>query len=151
MDYRELNKVTIRNKCPLPCIDDLFDQFHGASIFSQLDLASGFHQLRVAEDSIPLTAFRGPNCFYEWLVMPFGLTNAPAYFVDPMNRVFQDVLNKFLLVFIDDILVYSKSEEEHREHLRIVLETLRKHVLKARFSKCHFWKSEVIFGAHYFG
>lgn len=146
-NIRELNKVTIRNKYPLPRIDDLFDQLHGASVFSQLDLASGFHQLRVVEDSIPLTAFRGPNCFYEWLVMPFGLTNAPAYFVDSMNRVFRDVLNKFVLVCIDDILVYSKSEEEYKKHLRIVLKTSRRHVLKAKLSKCHFWKSEVKFWA----
>ena len=150
VDYRELNKVTIRNKFPFPYIDDLFDQLHGAFVFSQLDLASGFHHLRVAEDSIPLTAFRGPNCFYEWLVMPFGMTNAPAYFMDLMNRVFQDVLNEFVLVFINDILVFSKFEEVHKKHLGIVLEILKRHVLKAKFSKCLFWKSVVRFLRHIF-
>ena len=93
VDYRELNKVTIRNRYPLPRIDDLFDQLHGATVFSQMDLATGFHQLRISEDCIPLTAFRGPDFFYEWLVMPFGLTNAPTFFVDLMNRVFRKILN----------------------------------------------------------
>ena len=124
VDYRELNKRTLKNRYPMPRINDLFDQLHGAKIFSQLDLATGFHQLKVAEDSIHKTAFRTENGFYEWLVMPFGLTNAPAYFVDLMNRVFRDVLNKFVLVFIDDILVFSKDEKEHETHLRYVLETL---------------------------
>ena len=97
---------------------------------------------------MPKTAFRTPSGFYEWLVMPFGLTNAPAYFVDLMNRVFGDQLNKFVLMFVDDILVYSRTEEEHKTHLRIVLEILRKHQLKAKFSKCHFWKGEVRFLGH---
>ena len=132
----------------MPRINDLFDQLHGAKVFSQLDLATGFHQLRIAEESIPKTAFRTETGFFEWLVMPFGLTNAPAYFVDLMNRVFRDVLNKFVLVFIDDILVFSKDEEEHRSHLAFVLETLRSHQLKAKFSKCHFWKDEVRFLGH---
>ena len=117
----------------------MFDQLGGAKVFSQLDLATGFHQLRIAEDSIPLTSFRNRYGYFEWLVMPFGLTNAPAYFVDLMNRVFKEFLNRFVLLFIDDILMYSKSEEEHEEHLRIVLETLISHQLKAKFSKCHFW------------
>ena len=138
VDYRDLNKETIKNKYPLPRIDDLFDQLHGAKVLSKMDLATGFHQLRIAEDCIHLTAFRGPDFFFEWLVMPFGLSNAPAYFVDLMNRVFREVLNKFVLVFIDDILIYSKNEEEHARHLEIVLEILRRNVLKAKFSKCHF-------------
>ena len=113
-----------------------------------MDVATGFHQLRIVKDCIHLTAFKGPNTFYEWLVMPFGLTNAPAYFVDLMNRVFRDVLNKFVLVFVDDILIYSKAEEEHARHLEVVLEILRNNVLKAKFSKCHFWKKEVRFLGH---
>ena len=106
VDYRELNKLTLKNKYPLPCIDDLFDQLNGARVFSQMVLATGFHQLRVAQDSVLVTAFRTQSGFYEWLVMPFGLTNAPAYFVDLMNRIFREQLNKFVLVFVDDILVY---------------------------------------------
>lgn len=148
VDYRDLNKQTLKNKYPLPRIDDLFDQLSGARFFSKMDLASGFHQLRIAEDCIHLTSFRGPDTFYEWLVMPFGLTNAPAYFVDLMTRVFREVLNKFVLVFIDDILIYSKTEEEHAEHLRIALEILRRNVFKAKISKCHFWKKEVKFLGH---
>ena len=148
VDYRELNKLTKKNRHPLPRIDDLFDQLVGASVFSQLDLATGFHQWRLAEDSIDKTAFRTPDGFYEWLVMPFGLTNAPAYFVDLMSRVFREYLNKFMVVFVDDILIFSKSEEEHALHLREVLETLRAHNLKAKFSKCHFWRKEVQFLGH---
>ena len=124
VDYRELNKVTKKNKYLLPRIDDLFDQLHEAKVFSQMDLATGFHQLRVAKDSVPKTAFRTLSGFFEWLVMPFGLTNAPAYFVDRMNRVFRDQLNKFVIIFVDDILVYSRNEEEHKAHLRVVLEIL---------------------------
>ena len=135
IDYRKLNELTIRNRYPLPRIDDMFDLLSGVKVFSQLDLATGFHQLRVAEDSIPLTAFRTRYGSFEWLVMPFGLTNAPAFFVDLMNRVFWEYLDMFLLVFIDDILIYSKSEAEHANHLRIVLSTLRHHQLRDKFSK----------------
>ena len=117
-------------------------------MLSQLDLTTGFHHRRVAAESIPKTAFRTPSGFYEWLVMPFGLTNAPTYFVDLMNRVFRDQLNKFVLVFVDDILVYLRTKEEHKEHLRIVMEVLRKHQLKEKFSKCHFWRREVRFLGH---
>ena len=138
VDYRELNKVTKKNKYPLPRIDDLFDQLHEARVFSQMDLATGFHRLRVAKDSVPKTAFRTPSGFFEWLVMPFGLTNAPAYFVDLMNRVIRDQLNKSVLVFVDDILIDSRTEAEHKTHLRVVLEILRKHQPRAKFSKCHF-------------
>ena len=125
IDYRKLNKRTIKNKYPLPRIDDLFDKLSGARVFSQLDLATCFHQLRVAEDNIPLTALRTRYGLYEWLVMSFGLTNAPAFFVDLMNRVFREYLDRFMLVFINDILIYSKDEREHEDHLRVVLETLR--------------------------
>src|SRR5574338_1266098 len=143
-----LNDLTIKNKYPLPRIDDLFDQLSGARVFSQLDLATGFHQLRIAEDSVPLTSFRTRYGSYKWLVMPFGLTNALAFFVDLMNRIFREHLDRFVLVFIDYILIYSKDEREHEVHLRVVLETLRQHQLKAKFSKCHFWKEEVKFLGH---
>ena len=148
IDYRELNKVTIKNKYPLPRIDDLFDQLNGAKIFSRLDLASGFHQMKVEEESIKYTAFNTRYGLYEFLVMPFGLTNAPSYFVDLMNRTFRDFLDKFVVVFIDDILVYSKSEEEHAKHLHLVLSRLRAHNLKAKFTKCTFWQNEVKFLGH---
>ena len=138
VDYRDLNKQTIKNKYPLPRIDDLLDRLNGAQVFSRMDLATGFHQFRIAEECVPMTTFRGPNLFYEWLVMPFGLCNAPAYFVDLMNRVFRGVLNKFVLVFIDDMLIFSKSKAEHEKHLEQVLEILRRNVLKAKLSKCIF-------------
>ncbi|KAL0553698.1 hypothetical protein IC582_007601 [Cucumis melo] len=130
IDYRQLNKVTIRNKYPLPRIDDLFDQLRGASIFFKTDLRSGYHQLKVKESDIPKTAFRTGYRHYEFLVMPFGLTNAPAAFMDLMNRVFHSYLDQFVIVFIDDILVYLGSKEKHAEHLRIVLQTLWDRELK---------------------
>jgi hypothetical protein len=132
IDYRELNKVTIRNKYPLPRIDDLFDQLRGSEVFSKIDLRSGYYQLRVKEEDIPKTAFRTRYGHYEFLVMPFGLTNAPAVFMDLMNMVFHEYLDSFVIVFIDDILVYSKSQEEHEEHLRIVLQILRDRKLFAK-------------------
>ena len=148
IDYRELNKVTIKNKYPLPRIDDLFDQLNGAKVFSRLDLAFGFHQMKVEEESIKYTAFNTRYGLYEFLVMPFGLTNAPSYFVDLMNRMFRDFLDKFVVVFIDDILIYSKSEEEHAKHLHQVLSKLSIHGLKAKFSKCTFWQYGVKFLGH---
>ncbi|KAL8134287.1 hypothetical protein AgCh_009360 [Apium graveolens] len=148
IDYRELNKVTVRNRYPLPRIDDLFDQLQGAKYFSKIDLRSGYHQLRVREEDVSKTAFRTRYGHYEFLVMSFGLTNVPAVFMDLMNRVFHDYLDKFVVVFIDDILIYSRSREEHEEHLRTVLEILRKRKLFAKFSKCEFWLEEVAFLGH---
>ncbi|GJR04771.1 putative reverse transcriptase domain-containing protein [Tanacetum coccineum] len=135
----ELNRVTIRNRYPLPRIDDLLDQLQGAKFFSKIDLRSGYHQLRVKGQDVPKTAFRTRYGHYEFLVMPFGLTNAPAIFIDLMNHVFHEYLDKFIIVFIDDILVYSNTKEEQEDHLRIVLGTLRKKKLYAKFLKCEFW------------
>ena len=148
IDYRELNKVTIRNQYPLPRIDDLFDQLQGAKVFSKIDLRSGYHQLRVHDEDVPKTAFRTRYGHFEFLVMPFGLTNAPAAFMDLMNRIFRPYLDQFVIVFIDDILIYSGSGEEHAEHLRIILQTLREHRLHAKLSKCQFWLDSVAFLGH---
>ena len=148
IDYRELNKLTIKNRYPLPRIDDLFDQLQGAACFSKIDLRSGYHQLRVHDDDIPKTAFRTRYGHYEFTVMPFGLTNAPAVFMDLMNRVCKPYLDKFVIVFIDDILIYSKTETEHKNHLRAILDLLRQEQLYAKFSKCEFWLKEVQFLGH---
>ncbi|GKB19011.1 putative reverse transcriptase domain-containing protein, partial [Tanacetum coccineum] len=135
IDYKELNKLTVKNRYPLPRIDDLFDQLRGACPFLKVDFRSGYHQLRVHEDSIPKTAFRMRYVHFEPTVMPFGLTNAPAVFMDLMNWVCKPYLGRFVIVFIDDILAYSKSKEEHKVHLKLVLESLRKEKLYAKFSK----------------
>jgi hypothetical protein len=148
IDYRELNKITIKNKYPLPRIDDLFDQLQGAQIFSKIDLRSGYHQLKIRREDISKMAFRTRYGHYEYVVMPFGLANAPAAFMDLMNRVFHDFLDQFVVVFIDDILIYSKSLEEHEDHLRRVLQRLRDKRLYAKFSKCEFWLDKVIFLGH---
>ncbi|GJY04837.1 putative reverse transcriptase domain-containing protein, partial [Tanacetum coccineum] len=148
IDYRELNKLIVKNRYPLPRIDDLFDQLQGSQFFSKIDLRSGYHQLRVHEDDIPKTAFRTYYGHFEFTVMPFGLTNAPVVFMDLMNRVCRPYLDKFVIVFIDDILIYSKTREEHVEHLRLVLELLKKEKLYAKFSKCEFWLREVQFLGH---
>jgi hypothetical protein len=138
VDYRPLNEVTIKNKYPLPRIDILFDQLAGAKVFSKIDLRSRYHQINIRPEDIPKTAFTTRYGLYEYLVMSFGLTNAPAHFMYLMNSVFMPELDKFVVVFIDDILVYSKSEEEHVEHLKVVLTRLRDHQLYAKFSKCEF-------------
>ncbi|KAL0540972.1 hypothetical protein IC582_020998 [Cucumis melo] len=148
IDYRELNKVTVKNRYPLPRIDDLFDQLQGATVFSKIDLRSGYHQLRIKDGDVPKTAFRSRYGHYEFIVMSFGLTKAPAVFMDMMNRVFREFLDTFVIVFIDDILIYSKTEAEHEEHLRIVLQTLRDNKLYAKFSKCEFWLKQVSFLGH---
>ncbi|GJW60966.1 putative reverse transcriptase domain-containing protein [Tanacetum coccineum] len=145
IDYRELNKLTVKNRYPLPRIDDLFDQLQGSSVYSKIDLRSGYHQLRVRDEDIPKTAFRTRYGHYEFQVMPFGLTNAPAVFMDLMNRVCRPYLDKFVIMFIDDILIYSKTKEEHDTHLRLILELLKKEELYAKFSKCNFWLSKVQF------
>ncbi|KAL8133843.1 hypothetical protein AgCh_009056 [Apium graveolens] len=148
IDYRELNKLTIKNKYPLPRIDDLFDQLNGACYFSKIDLRSGYHQLKIKLEDIPKTAFRTRYGHYEFLVMSFGLTNVPAAFMDLMNRVYKEYLDKFVIVFIDDILIYSKNLEDHAVHLQIALHKLREKQLYAKFSKCEFWLMEVQFLSH---
>ena len=148
IDYRQINKVTVKNKYPLPRIEDLFDQLKGAGVFSKIDLRSGYYQLRVKEVDVPKTAFRTRYGHYEFLVMPFGLTNAPAAFMDLMNRVFRPYLDQFVVVFINDILVYSRDEQEHEQHLKIVLQTLREKKLYVKLSKCDFWLKEVSFLGH---
>ena len=138
IDYRELNIVTIKKKNPLPRIDGLFDQLQGAQVFSKIDLRSGYHQLKIKGEDIPKTAFQTRYGHYEFLVLLLGLTNAPTTFMDLMNRVFHEYLDHFVIVFIDDILIYSKSQEEHEEHLRIVLQILRERKLYAKLKKCEF-------------
>ncbi|GJT53287.1 putative reverse transcriptase domain-containing protein [Tanacetum coccineum] len=144
----ELNKLTIKNRYPLPRIDDLFDQLQGACYFSKIDIRSGYHQLRVREEDIPKTTFRTRYGHFEFTVMPFGRTNAPAIFMDLMNHVCKPYLDKFVIVFIDDILIYSKLEEEHEVHLKTILDLLKEEKLYAKFSKCEFWLKEVQFLGH---
>ena len=148
IDYRQLNRVTIKNRYPLPRIDDLFDQLRGARVYSKIDLRTSYHQLRVREIDILNTAFRTRYGHFEFTVMPFGLTNAPAAFMDLMHKVFQPYLDQFVVVFVDDSLIYSQSEWEHEYHLRIVLQSLRDHQMYAKFSKCKFWLTEVRFLGH---
>ena len=148
IDYRQLNRVTIKNRFPLPRINDLFDQLRRARVNFKIDLHTGYHQLRVMEANIPKTAFRTRYGHFEFTVIPFGLTNAPVAFMDLMHRVFQPYLDQFFVVFVDEILIYSQSEREHEDHLRIVLQLLRDHQLYAKFSKCEFWLTEVRFLRH---
>ena len=148
IDYRELNKVTIKNKYPLPRIDDLFDQLAGSAAFSKIDMRLGYHQLKVMQEDVPKTTFQTRHGHYEFLVLSFGLTYAPAFFIDFMNRVFKPFLHKFVVVFIDDILVYSKTKEEHTDHRRMVLEALEEHKLYAKLKKCEFWLEKVHFLGH---
>jgi hypothetical protein len=147
VDCRQLNKVTIKKKYPLPIIDDLFDQLKGTRIFSKIDLRSGYHQVRIKEEDISKTTFRTRYGHYEFIVVPFELSNALAVFISLMNGVFREYLDKFVIIFIYDILIYSKLEEEHKNHLRMVLQVLREHKLYAKLSKCIFYQKEI----HYSG
>jgi hypothetical protein len=148
MDYNALNEVTIENKYLLHRIDDLFDQHYGACVFSEIDLQSGYHQLKFQDCDIPMTAFVLRYGLYEFMVMSFVLTNAPAYFMYMMNKIFMEYPDKFVVAFIDDILLYSRSEEEHEGHLRLVLRKLPYHKLYAKLSKCEFWLKQVAFLGH---
>jgi hypothetical protein len=148
MDYHALNEVTVKNKYPLPRIDDLFDQLYVACVFSKIDLRSGYHELKIRERDILKTAFISRYGLYEYTMMLFGLTNAPAYFMYLTNKVFMEYLDKFVVVFINDILVYSRTEEEHEEQLRLALQKLREHRLYAELSKCEFWMKQVAFLGH---
>nr|GFB59024.1 putative reverse transcriptase domain-containing protein [Tanacetum cinerariifolium] len=148
IDYRELNKLTVKNRYPLPRIDDLFDQLQGSSIYSKIDLRLGYHQLRVREQDIPKTAFRTRYGHYEFQVMPYGLTKSTVVFMDLMNQMCKPYLDKFVIVFIDDILIYSKNKKEHEEHLKAILGLLEEEKLYAKFSKCEFWISKVQFLCH---
>jgi hypothetical protein len=148
IDYRPLNAVTIKNKYPLSRIDVLFDQLVGAKVFSKIDLRSDYHQIKIRASDIPKTPFSTRYGLYEYLVMSFGLTNAPAYFMYLMNLVFMPELDKFVVVFIDDILVYSKNEAEHAKQLHTVLQRLRDHRLYAKLSNCEFWLKEIKFLGH---
>ena len=147
MEYWQLNKLTVKNKYPLPRIDDLFDQVKGATVFSKIDLKSGYHQIQIRDEDIRKTTFRTRYGHYEFVVLPFGLTNAPTTFMNLIHGIFHPYLDKFVLIFIDDILIYSKNMEEHKEHLRIVLNMLREDHLYANFSKCDLFKEQI----HYLG
>ncbi|GKA28470.1 putative reverse transcriptase domain-containing protein [Tanacetum coccineum] len=148
IDYRQLNKLTVKNRYPLPKIDDLFDQLQGSSVYSKIDLRSGYHQLIVREEDIPKTGFMTRYGHYEFQVMPFGLTNAPAVFMDLMNRVCKPYLDKFIIVFIDDILICSNNKKEHEEYFKAILELLKTEELYAKFSKGEFWIPKVQFLGH---
>ena len=148
VDYRSLNVVTIRNKYLLPRIDDLLDQLQKAKYFSKIDLRSGYHQMKIRPEDVAKTAFVTRYGQYEFMVVSFGSTNVPTYFMNIMNKVFMDELEKFVVVFIDDILIYSETAKEHEKHLRVVLEKLRQNQLYAKFEKCEFWLEKVSFLCH---
>src|SRR3954468_23498390 len=147
-DYRPINQATIKNKYPLPQINDLYDQLARSKVFSKIDLRLGYHQIRVRDEDIPKTVFITRYGSYEYTVMSFGLTNAPATFSRFMNYIFMEYLNKFVVVYLDDILIYSKTDAEHANHLRLILEKLREHKLYAKYSKCEFWLPEVTYLDH---
>src|SRR4051812_32344876 len=148
VDYRPLNLARIKNKYPLPRINDLYDQLAGSSVFSKMDLRLGYLQIKIRNEEIPKTAFTTRYGLYEYTVMSFSLTNAPATFSRLINSIFMEYLDKFVAVYLDDTLIYSKNEEEHAEHLRLVLMKLREHCLYAKFSKCEFWLPEVTYLGH---
>jgi hypothetical protein len=138
VDYRALSQVTIKNKYPLPCIEVLFEQLRGAQVFPKIDLNSGYHQLRIREEDIEKTTFCTRYGHFEFIVMSFGLTNAPAAFMEAMNRMFHEFLDDFIVMFLDDVLIYSKPEEEHERHLRLILGALRKNQFFGNLKKCAF-------------
>jgi len=148
VDYRPLNEVTVKNKYPLPRIDILFDQLSGARYFSKIDLRLGYHQIKIRKEDIPKTTFSTRYGLYEFTVISFGLTNAPDYFMYLMNSIFMEELDVFVIIFIDDILIYSKTQEDHARHIHIVLQKLREHRLYAKFSKCEFCLEKVSFLGH---
>src|ERR1043165_6749890 len=148
VDYRQLNKVTIKNQYPVLRIDDLMDQLVGACVFSKIDLRSGYHQIRAKMKDIQKTAFRTRYGHYEYSVMPFGVTNAPSVFMEYMNRIFHEYLDQFVVVFIDDILIYSKSEDDDAEHLKIVVSVLKEKKLYVKIFKYDFWLKEFSFLGH---
>lgn len=149
VDYRELNKNTVKDKFPIPIIEELSDELAGSKVYSKIDLRSRYHQVRMYPKDVSKTAFKTHLGHYEFLVMPFGLTNAPVTFQGLMNFVFRDYLRKFVLVFFDDILVYSPSLEEHIRHLEKVLQLMRKNTLFSKLSKCSFGMSKVKYLSHY--
>jgi hypothetical protein len=148
IDYRELNKVTIKNRYPSQRIGDLLHHLQGAHTFSKINLRLGYHQVKVKEEDIPKTAFKTRYEHYEFLVMSFGLTNVPTIFIDMMNRVFHDYLDQFIVVFIDDIMIYSKTLKEHKEHIRKTLERLQREQLYSKLEKCEIWLDSVSFLGH---
>lgn len=148
VDYRALNDVTVKNKYLLPRIDDLFDQLSGATVFSKIDLRSRYHQLKIRDENIPKMAFTTQYGLFEFTIISFGLTNVLAYFMNLINKVYIKYLDKFVVVFIDDILIYSKTNEEHAGHLHLVLEKLKEHQLYAKYSKCEFWLQDISFLGH---
>jgi hypothetical protein len=148
IDYRDLNHATVKNRYLMPQIDDLFDQMKGAAVFSKIDLRLGYHQLRIKEGDIPKMTFRTQFGHYEFVVVPFRLTNAPVVFMSLMNGIFRKYLDRFVQVFLDDILIYSKNEREHEEHLKIVLSCLRENKLYGKLSKCSFFQKEIHYLCH---
>jgi hypothetical protein len=151
IDYRALNRITVKNSYPLPRVDELFDRLQGARYFSKIDLRSGYHQIRIAPEDVPKTAFRTRYGHYEFMVLPFGLTNAPATFMHLMHQTMRPLLDECALVFLDDILIYSRTLEDHQQHVRRVLDALREQKLYAKESKCEFFKHEVEFLGHRVG